>query len=291
MNDSTIVLNAGGGGTRLASDLNLDGVETLGVAILGPIERSARGDSGVAIYIQDQTTGVLDIPFLLPLNTTLLAADTVVNDNEITLTAGHNTIIGNRVEMADTTNGSWFYVGIALNVVGDVITMDSPAPRVFTTANTLVLIGSNLMNVAGSIATPVVFEVAPTPQQIGDIVRVILTITGNSAMDFESFGDIPALTNGCVLRVNNGDGTYRNIYNFKDNNDIAAYAFDTGYFENNGGNLRGYQARLTWGGQSKHGVVVRLDGSLGETIELVIQDDLTALNSMDWLAQGSEVQE
>jgi len=145
------------------------------------------------------------------------------------------------------------------------------------------------MNVDGSV-TPVVFSVLPFSAQSGDMVRMIVEMRDTSPMDFETYGGLPALTNGCVIRVKNGDGTYRNLYNFKSNGDIIEQCFDHDFFLNNGGNVRGFTARLTWGGTSKHGVVIRLDGSLGEALEFIVQDDLSELTRMHWTAQGSEIQ-
>jgi hypothetical protein len=275
----------------LALDVSV--TDPLPTQIISPVEITDRGKSGVAVFLQDQTSGLLDISFLQSLTNLSLISNTVINTRNIALNAGHglttNNNAGDTVEIADTTNGSYFFTGKIVSVSGDILLMDNPINRIFTVGSSIVIHSSNAMAVDGSV-TPVVFAVAPTSLQIGDMVRCVLTITDNTDMDFETFGGMPKLTNGCVLRVNNGDGTYRNIFNFKSNNDIAEYAYDTGYFTNNGGGIRGFQARLTWGGPSKHGVVVRLDGSLGEALELVVQDDLTDLSGMTWLAQGSEVQ-
>ena len=256
-----------------------------------PIEVSDRGGVGVPIYIQDQTTGVLDLLFLQQLNTASLAVDTVISSRTVTLSPGHGAVVGNILELADNTNGSYFMQARILIVAGDVITLCTPINLVYTTSNTSVVISNDNMAVDGS-GTPVIFAVNPLPNQSGDMVRVICSITDNSDMDFESFGGISGgLTNGVVLRVNNGDGTYRNIANFKTNGAIELYAYDARYFTNNGGGTRGFSARMSWGSQGKHGAVIRLDGSLGEALEMVVQDDLTPLIAHYWIAQGSELQE
>ena len=256
-----------------------------------PIEESDRGGRGVAVYIQDQTTGVLDLPFLQQLNTSTLAADAVVGATTVMLSPGHGTNIGDIIELASNSDGSLFMQARALGVAGDVITICTPVNVAYTTGDSSVVISNDNMAVDGS-STPVVFAVNPLPIQSGDMVRVICGITDNADMDFETFGGINGgLTNGAVMRVNNGDGTYRNLANFKTNGAIELYSYDARYFENNGGGTRGFSARMTWGSQGKHGVVIRLDGALGESLEMVIQDDLTSLLAMYWLAQGSELQD
>jgi len=255
-----------------------------------PVETSNRGGVGVPIFIQDQTTGLLDLPFLLSLNTSLLAVDTVSESRLITLAPGHGAVAGNTIEIASISNGSLFQQAEVISVATDVITIDSPVVRVFTVADSQVNISERNMNVVGTPEAPVAFQVAPTAVQLGDMVRLILTMTDTVDMDFTTFGGLPALTYGIVLRVHTPGGNHRQIQNFKSNGDIARYAYDTEYFDNKGGGVRGFHARLTFGGQSKHGAVIRLDGSLGEHLEILVQDDLTGLVDMDWMAQGSEVQ-
>ena len=262
---------------------------------LASFETTARGGHGLGVFVQDQTTGILDVPFLELIDDTItLAVDTVVNSKTVTLSPGHGlTTLANAediMEIADSTDGTKFMQCAIVSVVGDVVTLDCPVNQIYTTGGTLLAISEVDMNVDGSI-TPVVYSILPFSLQSGDMVRIICELRDNSAMDFETFGGLPALTNGCVIRVNNGDGTYRNLYNFKSNGDIIEQCFDHGFFLNNGGNIRGFAARLTWGGWSKHGAVVRLDGSRDEALEFIVQDDLTGLDRMHWTAQGSEIQD
>ena len=259
-----------------------------------PYELTDRGGEGVAVFVQDQTTGVLDVPFLEAQSAISLALDTVVDSRNITLTAGHGlttaTDAGGVIEIADSSNGSWFIQAEIVTVTGDVVLLDSPVNRIFTTAGSILQHSHKDMNVDGSV-TPVVFSILPFGLQSGDMVRTIVEMRSSAAMDFEKFGSLPALTNGVVMRVNNGDGTYRHLYNFKSNGDIIEYCFDHSFQVNNANNVRGFTARLTWGGQGKHGVVIRLDGALGEALEIIVQDDLTGLDRMHWTCQGSEIQD
>jgi hypothetical protein len=149
--------------------------------------------------------------------------------------------------------------------------------------------------VDGSV-TPAIFSILPLSTQAGDMVRIIMEIRGgaNQAMDFSKFGSDTALTNGCVVRINNGDGTFKNLFNFKSNGDFIEQGFDNAFLEPKGGNtITGFTARVTWGGQSKHGVVIRLDGALGEALEVVVQDDLASTNNTRFhlIAQGHELQQ
>lgn len=260
------------------------------VAISSPVEISGRGTTGVAVFIQDQNTFPLDLEFLRRKSNPTLAVDTVVDARTVTLTAGHGAIAGDVLELVKLSNGSDFIQVRVLTVVGDVLTIDSPLNHVYTTTDSQMAISDDNMAVDGSV-TPQIFSVNPAANQAGDINRVMTIMTGTSDMDFTTFGDIVGgLINGCVLRINNGDGTYRHIANFKNNGDIEHFTYDSRYFTNKAGGIRGFTARGTFNGQDKHGVAIRLDGALGESIELVVQDDLTPLESKLWLAQGSELQ-
>lgn len=234
----------------------------------------------------------LAIPFLRTLSNPTLAVDTVVDSRNITLTAGHGLTspasLGLIMELADAANGSFFIQAAITAVVGDVITLDSPVNRIYAAASSLVAVSSDEMAIDGSV-TPVIFKVLPFSLQQGNISRVLLEMRDASDMDFTTFGGLPILDNGVVLRVNNGDGTFRHLHNFKDNGDIIEAAFDHSFLEAKGGSTRGFTSRITWGSESKHGAVIRLDGTLGQGLELIIQDDLTGLLRMHWTAQGKEL--
>jgi hypothetical protein len=304
----SVAENQEGENTRIVTDdvgLPVGGVpadfDEVMLGFKNSIEISDRGGTSLGVTLQDQTTGVLDVPFLLNESSPTLAADTVVNSRDITLTAGHGLInqphpagnIGDVMEIADTTNGSFFMQCGILAIVGDVVTLDCPVNRIYTTANSLLSVSHIDMNVDGSV-TPVIFSILPFSLQKGDMTRVIVEMRSLDDMDFTTFGGLPELTNGCVIRVNNGDGTYRNLYNFKSNGDIIEQCYDHRFLAPRGGNVtNGFTARLTWAGQSKHGVAIRLDGSLGESLEFIVQDDLTdadGLIRMHWTGQGSELQ-
>ena len=266
----------------------------LPVDVVSPLEVSGRGSIGVPVYVQDQTSPVITTPFLQDRSNSTLAVDAVVGSNDITLTTGHGTVVGEEIEIA--LDGSSLYMQsevLAVNV--DVVTLDSPVNYPYPANGTTVVRSTKSMLVNGSIIAPQIFSVLPLASQSGDMVRIILEIRGQpgQSMDFTTFGSDPALLNGCVLRVNNGDGTYKNLFNFKSNSDFLEQGYDYSFLEPKGGNsITGFTSRVTWGGQSKHGVVIRLDGSLGESIEVVIQDDLASGGNTRFhlTAQGHELQ-
>lgn len=289
-----------GGNGGLPSDMldsDVEGVRRLKVRteLNELIETAEDGNRGLAIYDQDQITGQLDLYFLQQKGVTSLAADTVVDDRNIELSPGQaiaiGVAIGDTIEIADSSDGECFIQCGITNVTGDTIELDSPCNRVYTAGASFVVVSSNNMAVDGSLE-PQSFKVAPLATQKGDVNRNVLVIINGANMDFQTFGSRPALTNGLVLRKYNGDGTYRHIFNFKNNGEIELFAAtDAQYFENNANNARGFSARASSNGKDKHGVVIRLDGAIGQYLELLVQDDLTTQDSIVALAQGSEIQD
>lgn len=254
-----------------------------------PIEISDRDNMGQAVFVQDQTTEELDVPLLLGRVLTSTAADTVIDDRTIELTTGHGALAGEILEIADVDQT--FMQTRILNVAVDTITIDQPVNHVYPSGSTVV-ISNDSMLVDGSV-TPQVFSILPLPQQAGDIVRIMMDIRGTTDMDLSTFGSDASLTNGCVLRIKRQSGDFRNIFNWKNNGDFINRSLDSVFLQPKQGNtIRAFVSRSTFGGQSKRGVVIRLDGSLGEEIQVVIQDDLTAGANTEFrmIAQGHELQ-
>jgi len=246
-------------------------------------ETSAQGTVAQKIFIQDQTTDIIDLYFHQELNTSTLSAPSVVDARTFDLTAGHGAVVGNFLEISEDVHVSQFEI---LNVVTNTITVDCPIDHAFTTSAAVRVSNIN-MAVDGSV-TPVVFQIDPIPTQEWDIVRVILVINDGTAMDFTTFGGIPALTNGCCIRYKNS--VRENIFNWKSNGDFINRSFDYAILQNTGQNQRSFVSRCTFAGTSKRGVAARLEGSKGDELQVIIQDDLTDLTSVRIIAQGHEVQ-
>lgn len=243
-------------------------------------ETSDRGTTALGVFVQDQTTPILSIPFLQTRAPVTLLSDTVSDgvNRTISLVTGHGAVAGEIVELAETGTSNFIQAEVVSTAGDNDVTLDSPINRVYTVANSIAQISSKDFRVDGSV-TSQIFSILPLPNQAGDITGVFLEIRGrvNGAIDFTSFGSEAALTNGIVIRVNNGDGTYRNLFNFKSNSDFFEQSnIPPTFLEPKGGNtISGFSAPVQWGGQGNYGVVVRVDGSIGQSIEAVIQDDLT----------------
>ncbi len=254
-----------------------------------PIEISALDTIGVAVNIQDQTTQSLNLLFNRDLDTTTLDGATTLNSRFFDVLAGDGSkfTVGNLIEIAE---GTRFIQARVLGIVTDTIEIDSPINNVYADL-TVVTIKDDNLNVDGSV-TPQVFAVSPETGQLGDVTRMILRCEGTSDMDSGTFGTLPPLTNGVVIRKKLANGDFINIMNFKTNGDFVSQSFSHDFLPNNGNGVRLFVGRITWAGQEKHGVVQRLDGTTGEELQCVIQDDLTgiSLTVFTLAVQGHEVQ-
>lgn len=252
-----------------------------------PIEVSDRDGIGGAVFVQDQTTDILDLLFLERLGTFQLAADTSIDSRFIQVVAGHNITAGNIVELH---NGSKFQQDTVLSVVGDVVELDNPLGDVYITGVDQYRSNRD-MRVDGSV-TPVVFSIRPNPAQSGDITAIKWAIQSQQSMDFTSFGSVSPLTRGCLLRVKRADGTYNNIFNFKSNGGLTLRGFNHYFQEKSGGGLHSFVAKIGFNGQEQRGVVVRVDGEFNEELQIVVQDNLLGLNQalINASAIGSSIQ-
>jgi hypothetical protein len=259
-------------------------------------ETSNRGDTALGVWVQDQTTDILDIPFLQPTITGQLSADTIADEFYIEVVDESIFQVGRIIEIANGDN--IFYQGLILsNATPGRLDLDKPINHIYASGK-VVQESKEDMLVDGS-ATPQIFSIRPEAGQRGDFVRVIWITTSDSTQDGSTFGSDGPIPRGLTLRVKKADGEYRNIFNWKNNGEFKGRSFDLDYDVNTGNNTRTATGRRTFGGQSKNGVVIRLDGDKGEELQIVIADNLTINNdggassniAMRMYAQGHELQE
>lgn len=250
-------------------------------------ERSDRGDVGTKIFIQDQTTPMLDLRFVERIGTFQLASPTAANTRTFTALAGHGISVGNIIELQNSFN---FCQARVLAVNANSITIDSEIGDVYQTGLSFPVSNDDL-RVDGSV-TPRVFTLKPDAGQSGDINAIQFAVQSTTAMDFSTFGSANALAVGCLLRVKRQNGALINLFNFKANGELVIRGISH-YFQNKiGGGLHSFVAQVAFNGQQNRGVTVRLDGDLGEELQLVVQDNLSIIGQ-DYIratAYGSGIQ-
>jgi hypothetical protein len=252
-------------------------------------------NGGLPVNIQDQTSKPIDALFAKEVSPFTLEVDTVESTKTVmsytfTATTGHGISsptggVNNEVLILDVLTDRALFAEV-LNVTGDVITIDRPIDHVFPSGGAAPavcrIVGTN-MNVDGS-TTPQIFTLRAGSVPI-DFTRFILTMTSGTSMDDNKFGGMTKLTRGVVMRENNGFN--KTIFNWKTNGEIAQWCYDTSYSDRAPAGFYGFRARTTFGGQSKHGVVLRVSDD--DVLQIVVQDDLTGLATLRVCGQGHEV--
>lgn len=241
------------------------------------------------VVVGDQTSRPLDLYFDRYQTDTTFAADAALFDQSISVTDATGFVVGRLLTMISNATG----VAVAgsqafiTSVVGTTIGLDRPLDNPFY-AGDYIQVSDIDMAVDGSV-TPQKFTLKK-PQaspDIGgefDITRIMIQMLTTTAPDFGDFGDITALTKGVLFRHTNQIAT--NYWNIKKNGDIALIAYDMTVYDSSNPALGvyGLAARITYAGQEKHGVALRIRED--EDLEFIIQDDLTDLVSFTVMAQG-----
>lgn len=245
-------------------------------------------DGNIPVILQDQTSPALIIPLLQLLVSTSLAAQAVMNTYTFVVSSAVGLNIGDHCRVIDPGNNR-FYQGMILDIVGTSVTVDTPIDFAYPLGVEFVTGNSN-MAVDGSV-TPVVFKLRIGTTSVpgaADITRIIMTCEAESAVNLDAFGDIAGgLSKGLVFRLRNG--ITQNIFNVKTNKELASIAYDwTPYTASNPAlGINGFAWRLTFNGQEKIGVVLRVEQN--DNLEVWVQDDLTALTSLSINVEGHAV--
>jgi len=258
--------------------------DPLPVEITTPLE----SNGAVPVNIQDQTSLAIDLKFIQSQAQTTLTSTAAIGATVINVASAASFDAGDAVGLFCAVDGHFMFAEvISVNVLA--ITIDTPIDKAFASGDN-VIVATGHMNLSGTLASPQVFQVGPAGIGTGlaiDITRIMGNISDGSAMDDGKFGGITGLTNGVVLRQNNGE--INNIWNVKSNGDIGLLCFDAQYTTKAPAGENGFRFRNTYASPGKHGVAIRLEA--GDTLEILIQDDLTDLTDFQVMAQGHVVTE
>jgi len=256
---------------------------TIGNSPIIPKEKTG----GVPVNLQDQTTRLIVAKFNNVINSTTLSVAAVKDAKTITVTSTTGFVDGRFIVLFEPVSVNFsFYVQIGAPA-GNVITLDTPLDFSYP-IGTFVDTAITNLNVDGSSTTQV-FGLRGTGAPPGvdlevDITRIIFNCVASSPVDLTLFADIPALLNGLVLRKRNVNIV--NIFNVKTNIDLAGLLFNFEVFAatNPQQGEDGFIARMTFAGQNRMGVVIRLP--LGTDLEFLVQDDLSAITLLEVTAEG-----
>jgi hypothetical protein len=240
-------------------------------------------NNALDVSVQDQVTRPIIAKFNKVEQSTTLAAPASKGDTSIVVTSATGIVEGKYIILFNP-EAVIFLFAIATDITGaPTIVLDSPLDSDFP-AGTFVDVAETNLKSIGSLGSPVIYGLRGTGAPPGidlsvDITRLIFTATANSAVDLTKFVNLERLTNGLVLRRRNN--VTENIFNIKDNTELASLMYDVTVQQatNPVQGIDGFVGRLTFAGQNKIGVALRLP--IGDDLELLIQDDISTAQSGD----------
>lgn len=256
------------------------------IEYLGSLFTFLKEDGSLDIYIQDQTSDIVDYFLCIQLFDLELSQNAVMDAYVVNVIDGSSVINGTYVCIQEGKRA--FQAKVLSGGGTNILTLDSPMDYAFTTS-AIIANRSPALNTDGS-ATPVIASLGPIPGVKWDITRIIGNMTHSGVADDGKFGGITALTKGMIIRKSNG--VHHTIFNAKTNGELKERTgpTDVTYSPKAPAGLETTGFRRTFAGQDKNGVVIRLDGDLGDRIEMLNQDSLILLASFRIVAQGHVVE-
>jgi hypothetical protein len=213
-----------------------------------------------------------------------LAVAASKGDTSITVVDATGFVVGDKLKLTSTiATGQPFLV--ITDITTNVITLDRPLVIGLDIGDDADIVTTQL-NVIGSLATPVIFQIMPpngTLSLIWQLTRLIISITDATSMDDGKFGGLDALDNGVIIRVVKGDGSIQELANWKTNGDMALDMYDITYTDKAPAGQNGLRGRWTF---TKAEFIVELDGAAFDQFQLLVQDPLGGLTSYEIKSQG-----
>lgn len=215
---------------------------------------------------------------------TTLAAAAAVNDYQVTVSDTTGFTLNDYIRL-DTSFVEPTHLKI-VGVAGNVLTLDRRLDKAHIVGDEVrkVIIDMALSGQpVGTLAAPQKYIEGPPSGEIWHITRLLFTMVHGTAGDLGLFGNLPALTNGVLLRTKVGS-QYGTLTNWKTNADIKTDMFDVHFDVRSGG--QGSYGTSGRGTFAETGAVLRLNGSQGDQFEVYIQDDIRALGFFAMKIQG-----
>lgn len=217
-----------------------------------------------------------------------LALPIASQNTSLTVTNATGVVVGSRLHLTDTSNNNHDHdILLVTVVVGNVITVNRPIDKAYAVATTIVTRVTVEMTVLGSLASPQSFKLLPSPGEVWHLTSLDFSITDNVAMDDATFGGVPQLTNGTVIRlVDSVNSIYETFSHWRSNSSFNKDGFLTVYSSKAPSGVYGFSGSLDF--HTRYGAIVRLANTTTETIymEVLIQDDLSSLSTFEIKVHG-----
>jgi hypothetical protein len=253
---------------------------------------NVESNGGLAVNVQDQTTQTID--------TLMLQADgapAIWNPNATMTAGGTSFVVGSATSLAPndevfiaeagSINEASYHVCASVDVAAtDTVHVKVPIPNAYTTSANIFKVTADMAGSStGTRTSPDMWITANNGTVSYDITRIILQMVTSGSPELTQFGNLTALTNGCVLRhYDDSVSHYHNIAYWRANEDIMYSMYDVSLITGLGAGDYGLTGRMTFGGPSKHGVVIRMNP--GDELQFLIQDDISGLTHFYIMVQG-----
>ncbi len=204
---------------------------------------------------------------------TTIAVAVTKGDTAITVVDASSIIVGNTLHIANSVIETTFPT-VTIKV-GNVLTLDRPLDYSFSIGDTVEVVESE-MKVNATLSAPRAYRLIPDGNQLWHVISITVSIIHTSTGDDSKFGDAAALINGLVFRGYNATmNQYRTLTNWKTNGDIGLDFGDLVYTDKAGGGLHGTKGIVSI--KARAGAVPSIDGSKGDYLEILVQDQLLTL--------------
>lgn len=240
------------------------------------------GGQKVQDVLQQDTTSELVNLYMIRADTTLtLTASPALDATTISVSDASAVVDG---EALNFYEGVRFSQCIVQSHTANSVTFTPPIDFAYTTAAE-VITGPWNMNVSGTPAAPAEFFVKPPPGASFDIYTLRFSMTDSVAMDSAKFGGITALANGVVVRFE--DGFTKNLGVIVNNLGFREQGFVTQYDDKAPAGVYGFSGEAN--GPVTYGTAPRLSGDNPDMFMILVQDDLTGLDSINFTVGGHVV--
>jgi uncharacterized Tic20 family protein len=233
------------------------------------------------VFIQDQTSEIINLYFIRETGRTTLSSPASQNDIAITVVSNTGAVLLSAINIQE--NGHVFQ-SIIKNIAGNTITLATMPDRNFTT-DAVVIFGNWNGAIDGSTIAGE-FKLCPPPQTKWDITEIVYGLEDNAVMDSGTFGGLPSLNNGIVLRLENH--VYKQIFLISNNGGFEEQFFDTNYNDRRSG-AGVYSFFASQKISERFGIVLRLDGDINECLNLRVRDNLLGLTKFTIVGHGHTV--
>lgn len=230
--------------------------------------------------ISDQYTEPVSLYLGRQLALATLVNNIPVGTYQFQITSSVAPVVGNRICLK---NGTYFAQPRITAVSGTnpyAITIGTPVDGEFVISSPCYLLNTNLASVAGTQASPQIYQVSPKGLTAGtrfDIIGMTIHMLSGSPMDDATFGGGTALVNGMIFRSANSH--IKNFANIRNNGDFGDYGFAVEYVEKAPASQYALRAYLDI--RKTFGVAIRLSADNEDSAQILIQDTISATNATD----------